>query len=373
MPPAPKEPPKLLHVFPSFSVGGAQVRFTTVANHFGAAFSHYLMAMDGDYECCERLNSNLRFEILRVPLHKGQILHNLYGFRKTLNRLRPTLLVTHNWGSIEWAMANWFQLTRHIHIEDGFGREEATSQFLRRVWTRRVFLRNSIVVVPSLTLKRIALDIWRLPPSRVLYIPNGIDCERYGELRRTPSQVSSQTPTIGIVSALRPEKNVSRLIRAFAKTQRIVDCHLLIVGDGPERAALEDLIRELGLTDAVTLAGHLDDPTIAYAQIDVFALSSDTEQMPYTIIEAMAAGLPIVATNVGDVSEMVSPRNLPYIVPPNSEQLAQALLHILRDPESRVRIGAANREKARANFDQRRMLERYGKIFRAEPDTLLSV
>src|SRR6185437_2313209 len=108
-----------------------------------------------------------------------------------------------------------FRVTRHIHIEDGFGREEATGQFLRRVWTRRVFLRNSIVVVPSLTLKRIALDKWRLAPSRVSYIPNGIDCERYGDLGRTSSQVSPQMPTIGIVSALRPEKNVSRLIRAF--------------------------------------------------------------------------------------------------------------------------------------------------------------
>src|SRR6185437_11832650 len=125
-------------------------------------------------------------------IHKGQILHNLHRFRKILNRLHPTLLVTHNWGSIEWAIANWPQSVRHVHIEDGFGREEVNKQFLRRVWTRHFFLRHSHVVVPSLTLKQIALEKWRLSPRQILYIPNGIDCERYAGLRPASFQISSR-------------------------------------------------------------------------------------------------------------------------------------------------------------------------------------
>src|SRR5260370_1126532 len=88
--------------------------------------------------------------------------------------MRPDALITSNWGSIEWAMANIWPLVRHLHVEDGFGPEERDAQIRRRVWARRILLRRSMVVVPSRVLWGIATGIWRLDPRRLRYIANGI-------------------------------------------------------------------------------------------------------------------------------------------------------------------------------------------------------
>jgi glycosyltransferase involved in cell wall biosynthesis len=169
----------LASIFPTFEVGGAQSRFVTLANHFGRDLKHVVVAMDGHYDCAERLAPGLDVELRRYPLQKGRTFANRALFRRALQEIRPDVLVTHNWGTIEWAMANWPKRVRHIHIEDGFGPDEAGGQLPRRVWTRRLVLRRSTVVVPSRMLEKIAREIWRLPNDSVHYIPNGIDCARF--------------------------------------------------------------------------------------------------------------------------------------------------------------------------------------------------
>ena len=118
------------------------------------------------------------------------------------------------------------------------------------------------------------------------------------------------TPVIGTVAALREEKNISRLMHAFAM---LPAGRLVIVGDGPQRPALEALAASLGVAERVCFAGHHLDTAAFYAQFDIFALSSDTEQMPLSVIEAMASGLPVVSTDVGDVRLMVASENIPFV------------------------------------------------------------
>ena len=197
------------------------------------------------------------------------------------------------------------RIARHVHIEDGFGPEERDRQTPRRVLIRRLVLARSTVVLPSRNLQRIATTIWRLPPARVRYIPNGIDLERFAAAR-TRRRAANTPPVIGTVAALRAEKNLARLLRAFAAVDQ--PARLVIVGDGPERPALEAWRASLGLAERVEFAGHIDDPAPIYAGFDVFALSSDTEQMPLSVIEAMAAGLPVATTDVGDVRAMLAAR-----------------------------------------------------------------
>lgn len=357
--------PALLHVFSTFKVGGPQVRFATLANHFGGRFRHTVIAMDGDYGCRERLNSGVHVEFPTLPVKKGHTLANRRLFREFLRSAPPDLLVTYNWGAIEWALANWPRLVRQLHIEDGFGPEEAQRQIPRRVWTRRLALRGSMVVVPSHTLETIALKIWRLAPKSVFYIANGIDCARY----IAPAGQSSSPgfpgtgPIIGTVAILRREKNLARLLRAFKLAEERVSCRLVIVGDGPERAGLEALAAELGVRERVFFTGHIPDPAGIYASMDVFALSSDTEQMPYSVIEAMAAGLSVASVDVGDVGRMVAPDNADFIVPLSDERLADALCRLLADAELRQRIGAANRRKAERDYDQSVMFDSYAALF----------
>ena len=349
-------PPLLLHAFPSFAVGGVQARFATIANHFGRRWRHAIVAMDGDTACRARLDPELDVSFPAVRIDKADPLGTIRRLRTLLRTLRPARLVTSNWGTIDWAIANRTGLVPHLHVEDGFGPEERTRQLPRRVWMRRAFLAGRTVVVPSLTLRRIATETWRLNPKHLRYVPNGVDLRRFGP--GPAHDWPGEGPVIGTVAALRAEKNVGRLLRAFALG---VPGRLLIVGDGPQRAQLEALATELGIAGRVRWAGFQSDPAPWLRAMDVFALSSDTEQMPISLLEAMAAALPVAATDVGDVAAMLPPEQAPHIAAPDDEALAAAL-RPLADAALRASLGAANRQRAEAEYDQARMLETWAPL-----------
>jgi glycosyltransferase involved in cell wall biosynthesis len=350
----------LLHVFSTFAVGGPQVRFAALANRFGRAWRHAVVAMDGNTACRERLDPALDVTFPAVALRKGDTLGNLRRCRRALLCLRPDGLVTYNWGAIEWAMANLLVRTRHIHVEDGFGPEERARQLPRRVWTRRLVLRPATVVLPSRTLERIALEVWRLPPARVRYIPNGIDVSRFLQ-----GEGGGEVRVIGTVAALRAEKNLARLLHAFALLRQ--PARLVIVGDGPERAALEALTLELGIADRTDFTGHLATPQDAYRHFDLFALSSDTEQMPLSVLEAMASGLAVAATDVGDVAAMLAEENRPFVVAKDAAALAEAMAALLADPQRRRAIGAANRDRVEREYAEETMFQAYAALFGGVP------
>ncbi len=349
------EPPLILSVFATFAVGGPQVRFCAVANRLGRRIRHVVLAMDGNTAAASRLDPSLDLDFPAIPVVKGDTRGNLLRFRAWLQARRPALMVTHNWGSIEWAMARLFTGIPHIHIADGFGPEERASQIPRRVWTRRLVLRGSTVVVPSRTLEAIARDTWRLPDVR--YIPNGIDLTAFAPAPHAPPDA----PMIGTVAALRPEKNLARLLRACALVQR--PWQLTIAGDGQERPGLEALAASLGIAGRTRFTGHVAAPQTIYPGFDIVALSSDTEQMPISVLEAMGAGLPVAATDVGDIAVMLAPENREFVVPQDEAALAGALDRLLGDPALRARLGAANRARAEAEFDQERMFAAYAGLF----------
>ena len=198
--------------------------------------------MDGNYECVGRLQADVDFSILDVPIHKGKTLRNAREFRQVLKRYSPSALVTYNWGAIEWALANLRPVCRHVHIEDGFGPEEAEGQLARRNWFRRGVLGlRTQVIVPSLDLRRIASQTWKIGDRQLTYIPNGIDCRRFCRPveRGTISglEISNDELVVGTVAGLRPEKNLTRLVQAFAEVRRACPARLLIAGDGPEIAS----------------------------------------------------------------------------------------------------------------------------------------
>jgi glycosyltransferase involved in cell wall biosynthesis len=353
----------LLHVFPSFAIGGSQMRFAALANHFGRRFRHAIVATDGRTECRKNLNEDLDIDMPEILLRRRDTVGNVRRFRSLLRNLRPSRLVTYNWGSIECAMANWPGLTDHIHIEDGFGPEEAERQLTRRVLTRRFVLARSTVVLPSRTLHRLAAESWKLDPAHLRRVPNGIDCARFGAPGITPFDWPGEGPIIGTVAALRPEKNVMRLVEALHKVRSRTLCRLLIAGDGPERAALEERVSVLGLKDAVRFTGQITETEQVYAALRVFALSSDTEQMPVTVLEAMAAGLPVAATQVGDVAQMVAAENRSFLTPRDASALAGAILRLIENPAAAASIGAANRAVVRDTYNQEKMFAAYEGLF----------
>jgi L-malate glycosyltransferase len=172
---------------------------------------------------------------------------------------------------------------------------------------------------------------------------------------------------IGTVATLRREKNLVRLIHVFATLagEKPRDSlKLIIVGDGPERAVLRAAAAATGRTDQIVFTGARSDPEVALAEMDLFALSSDTEQMPFSVLEAMSSELPIASVAVGDVADMVAPENRPYVVPRDDEKaFLNSLRALVNDPELRTRLGRANRSAAIRQFDRKLMVDRYAEQF----------
>ncbi len=317
--------------------------------------------------CAARVAPGVELTTLPFPALPGERLPaRLRRIRRTIGEAAPDALVTSNWGSIEWAMANLLPpRVRHLHMEDGFGPDEAVRQKPRRVWTRRGVLRFSDVLLPSRNLERIALGEWRLPAQRLHFVPNGLDLTRFNPDGPVADLgLPGEGAVIGTVAALRPEKNLGRLLRACAILAREgVAFRLAVVGDGPERAGLERLAAELGLAGLARFLGHVADPAAAYRAMDLVALSSDTEQMPFSVLEGMATGLCVVSTEVGDVRAMLAPENHGFLAPKNDDALAQALRSALASKAARSRAGAANRARAEAEYNERRMAERHAALW----------
>lgn len=362
-----RAPLTLLHVFPTFAFGGVQVRFSALANHFGPRYRHHILALDGDTACAARLDPALDVEFPRIEMVKNDTRGNVRRFRAALAAWRPDGLITSNWGSIEWDMARALPAFGprpfHVHVEDGFGPEERDRQLPRRVLTRRLVLRRCVTVLPSRRLWDIATGVWRLPESRLRYIPNGVDLSRFVGDPPPPPWRPDGRPVVGTVAALRPEKNLGRLVRAFAAARARVPARLVIVGDGNERAGLVALAGELGLGEDVIFTGHMSDPRAALRNLDIFVLSSDTEQMPMSVLEAMASGLALASTDVGDVRAVLSAPNAPLIVPRDDDALAGAIAELLGNARLREAVGQANRERAASDFTELGMFAAWQRIF----------
>jgi glycosyltransferase involved in cell wall biosynthesis len=347
----------ILSVFSTFATGGPQIRFCALANHFGPAIRHSIVAMDGNLAAQEKLDPALSVDFPNPGLKPRDSFGNIARIVGFLRRADPHLLITSNWGSMDWAAARNLTRTPHIHLEDGFGPEERSSQLPRRVLTRRLALRGSETIVPSQTLLHIAKNVWRLPPNRLHYIPNGIDTARF-QNAKPASLPPGDGKVIGTIAALRPEKNLSRLIRAFRLVRNEIPARLVIVGDGPERTALQTLAQDIDLSASCHFAGHSTAPETWLAAFDIFALSSDTEQMPLSILEAAAAGLPVAAIKVGDIAAMLAPENQPYLTAPDDAALAKAIVTLMADPAAKT-IGAANAARTGKHFSIGQMYAAY--------------
>jgi glycosyltransferase involved in cell wall biosynthesis len=358
----------LLHVFSTFAVGGPQTRFATIADRLGPKYRHLIVSMSGRTEATALLPAQVDYSLVPIRNTPRNPIANAWRFGLQLRRLKPDQLITYNWGALEWAVGNRFGPNLpHIHIEDGFGPDEASARFKRRIWLRRVGLAKvKTIVVPSRNLERIAVEEWRFPPQRVRYLPNGVDTERFGApvpeaeraFRKKPGEL-----VVGTCAALRPEKNLGRLIRAFAACGP-QGARLVICGDGAERAGLEAVTRANGIADRCIFTGYLAKPELALAGFDIFAMSSDTEQMPYGLLEAMCAGLPVASTDVGDIKAMVADDNRQFVVNVADEAaLTGALRSLLRDTALRARLGTANQAKARSEFSIETMIETYDWLF----------
>lgn len=363
----------LLHVFASFGLGGVPIRISEVINALPDGLRHTIVALDSCLDASARVAPHVTAQFCSLTLPKYCLPCNLLQIRKLILGISPDLLLTYNWGAIEFALANRiFGVCSHIHFESGFGSEEADGQLRRRNLFRRLALGSvQHLVVPSRTLMSIASDRWHVPAPRLLHIPNGVDVSRFGGQpgKREDglhAQAGRYQTIIGTAAPLRPEKNIGRLLRAFAALGPRPDCAVVIAGDGVQLSQLRALAAELKIADRAHFLGHVDDMSAFMRSIDIFALSSDTEQMPNSLLQAMAAGRPVAAVDVGDVREIVAPENRPLVVPRDEEgALTAAIAAFLADPQRREALGRLNQQRVQTHYSFDGMVAAYTALLQA--------
>ncbi|MCZ2078803.1 MAG: glycosyltransferase [Bryobacterales bacterium] len=352
----------ILHVFSTFGLGGPQLRVANIINSLGPAFRHTILPMDRNSDAACRIAPGACVHFIMPPERDAGRPHAM-ALHNTIRNIHPDLLVGYNWGAMDAVLAAVVgRLCPVIQHEHGFGIDEAHSLKFRRVLARRILLKAAhCTIVPSKVLYDIAITRYRLAAEKVRLIPNGVDTKRFrpGHNPELRGQLGTGGLLFGYVGQLRPEKNLGLLIRAFALAN-IEDARLVLVGDGPCRPELEHAARELGVLGKVIFTGKVQDPLPYLGALDVFVMSSVSEQMPMSLLEAMACGLPALCTDVGDIREMLGEPGAPVAVPPeNPGVYADAMRLLAHNFETRAALGAGNRERCIARYSLERMVRCY--------------
>jgi glycosyltransferase involved in cell wall biosynthesis len=216
------------------------------------------------------------------------------------------------------------------------------------------------------------------PARKVTVIPNGIDFRRFDaslrgvdrETFRRRMNIPPESLLVGAVGEIKRQKGYEEYLRAAAIIAREdSSAHFIIVGadttsKGAHRAALERLITELHLTNRVHFTGWIDEVAPLMAALDVYVSASHTESFGLAIVEAMASGLPVVATATEGAREIIDNEKTGVIVPlGNPEALASSVLHLLKEKEERVRLGTLARAQARTRFSLERMVDATEKVY----------
>jgi glycosyltransferase involved in cell wall biosynthesis len=286
--------------------------------------------------------------------------------------LRPDVLHTHQVGALFHAgrAARALGIPVVVHTEHGNHLGKPGVGRLRRWRTAwlwwwaaryaRKFYCVSRDIMAEMSRRRI------VPAHKLAVVLNGIDTDPFREAVdraevRAGLGIPADAPVVGTVGRLNEVKNQDLLIRAFARVRSDVPAaRLLLVGDGPLRADLQGLAARLGVGDAVHFAGYQSRPERFLGAMDVFALTSRIEGMPLAVLEAFAAGVPVVASRVGGVPEVVDSGNNGFVFEYGDETaLVGRLLELLNGPELARHVGEAGRDSARSRYSAAVMAAAY--------------
>ena len=312
------------------------------------------------------LSSSVNFvEFERRDGNNPKLIWDLY---RLFRRERPHIVHTHAWGTLLEGLiaARLARVPIVVHGEHGTLQLHPRQRLCQRLAWSRV---DRLLSVSSRLAERMARDV-KFPLSSIQTIRNGVDLARFAGLpdraaARRALGLPADSIVVGAVGRLVPVKDHAGLLEAIAVLGRTGLRPLVVIaGDGPLRGELDDRATALGISNQVRLLGHRQDIETVLAAFDVFTLPSRSEGLSNTILEAMAAGLPVVATQVGGADEMVEDEKTGVLIPPSSPQaLAAALRRMLSDPARRETMGRAGRARVEREFALARTLRAYEELY----------
>jgi sugar transferase (PEP-CTERM/EpsH1 system associated) len=362
------EPLRVAHVLYRFGIGGLENGIVNLVNGLGESrYEHHLVSLtahDPDYLARLRTSNWTVHDLHKRP---GQDPASWVRMWRTLRAIRPHVLHTRNLGALEMQLVGVAAGVRgRVHGEHGWDVQDLDGSVRRYRLLRRAV--GSVVgcfIALSRDLERYLVDAVGIPAHKVVQVYNGVDCERFRPLPRPPREAI----VVGTVGRMQAVKNQVLLCRAFlalarSRPELAARVRLRLVGDGPLKEECRRLMAEGGYADRIELPGASDDVASELARFDVFVLPSLAEGISNTILEAMAAGLPVVATAVGGNPELVEEGASGWLVGSEDAQaLADAIARYVEDPALRERHGRRGRALAESRYSLRRMVQDYDDIY----------
>jgi sugar transferase (PEP-CTERM/EpsH1 system associated) len=353
----------------TLDVGGLENGLVNIVNDHASGIRHSIICLARVGKMRSRLASDIDvFELEKRPGHDVRAFARLVGL---LRHLRADVVHSRNWGTVDAVFAARLAgVPAVVHGEHGYDNDDPEGRNRWKRSVRRVcgaFIDRFVVVSDD-------LHCWLtsrvgIPERKIVKIANGVDIHRFapgdGTAVRRELQVPADALVVGTVGRLEAVKNQASLVQAFATLAATrPQVFLVIAGEGRCRSALEDLARQSNVATRIRFLGERTDVPRLLQAMDVFVLPSVAEGMSNTLLEAMASGLPIVATRVGGSLEVVADRINGVLVESRPEALAAAIGQYVSDQAVRRQHGIASRRRVADLFPLERMRSAYGGLYR---------
>ena len=368
--------PVVVHVMHRFDIGGMENGIVNLINHMPAeSYRHIIMAMTEVTDFRKRIK---RDDVEFIALNKkpGHAFHLYPRLFKLFRQLRPAIVHTRNIGALEIAVPAWAAgVKARIHGEHGREVDDLDGTNKKNQWIRRIYRPFvTYYIALSSDLKHYLTDVVGIPAGRVVQIYNGVDAERFRPV--VPRTLIKGCPfgdkehwLVGTVGRMQAVKNQTSLAKAFiVALQRAPELRqtlrLVMIGDGPLRAESIALLEQAGCAELAWLPGERSDVPDIMRGIDCFVLPSLAEGISNTILEAMASGLPVIATDVGGSGELVERGSTGTLVPAGDvEALADEMVALARQPDKARTKGCAGRSAVEQKFSMTAMVRQYQGLY----------
>ncbi|MCX5892429.1 MAG: glycosyltransferase [Deltaproteobacteria bacterium] len=359
---------KVLHLLASLPVGGAEDLVAAIVRGLDPErFAAGVACLGFPGPVGEELRAaGYPVNYLGLEVKQTSMWRLVAAVRRLLKELQPDILHTHLYHPNLYGRLAALGLG--IPVVAAVHNSYTRVKFHRRVWNFLLGRAADRILVGSAQVRDDVRHYDGVPASRLLLLPYGIRLDELGSsLSRQEARQALQVSgfVMGAVGRLEEQKGHAYLLEALAQVrQDLPEATLVLVGDGRLRQDLEGRARELGLAERVRFLGTRRDLPLIYRALDLFVQPSRWEGLPLALLMAMGAGLPVLATRVSGVREVINDGVNGRLVEPEAPQaLARVLLELYRQPETRVRLGAAAQCTIRENYSLEAMLARLEKLY----------
>ena len=358
---------KILHVVPSFGLGGMEKVVCSVINALPNFVEQEVLVLSQNTEASIWMH-HPGVRLMKMDKPEGRFDYFIRLF-EVLKHSKPSVLMTYNWGATDaiW-LGRLVGIPNVLHSEHGFNAEEsASTSWKRNVIRFLVYRLTRLNIVVSKNLVRMMVRSFRLSQSKVVFIPNGIkadtlvaDFQERMKVRQS-LQIDAHDILIGFSGRLDPVKNLNFLLEVFHECAKLEPrFRLILVGDGPERFGIEERCRLWNLGNKVKILGQKTSVLPYLRALDVFMLTSSREQMPMSMLEAMSVGVPVVASSVGEIPCILQHQNAGIYcdLSDGVRPFVEGLL-VLANDSVREEMGKNARTLVVEKFQERGMVEKY--------------